>query len=165
MADLAAAISTFRALVQNLRDAFPDADEQTIADTAEGESTLDAAILATLRAAIEREAIGKALGGLIDDMASRKRRLDEGAQAMRGAALQAMQEVGLSKLAAPDMSVSVGRSKPKVQIVNPDMLPDTVCTLVRTPSKTKIAEAFALGQDVRGAMMGNPQPFLSIHRK
>jgi hypothetical protein len=65
------------------------------------------------------------------------------------------------------MTISVGRGKPRVIITNPDLVPDFLCRIVREPSKTAIAEAlknFYNAEDIPGVTLGNPQPFLTIHR-
>jgi hypothetical protein len=144
---------------------FPEETDETLADTIEGESDLPAAIISVLRAAIEREVTAKALADLIDTMVGRKRRFEEGARNLRGAALHTMEEVGLRKLAAPDMTVSVGTTRPKVLIVDDAAVPDDLCKITRAPSRTEIAKALAEGRDVPGVTLGNPETHLTIHRR
>lgn len=165
MRNLDSAVQEHRNLRARLLDAFPElsADEQALTDSLEGISDLDQQCLAVLRAAIEREAMAKALGELIDGMTARKRRLAEGAQTMRLAVLHAMQEGGLPKLSGPDMSVSVGRGKPKLIVVNADLIPAEFMRVTREPAKAEIAKALANGQDVPGATLGNVVPFLTVH--
>jgi type I site-specific restriction endonuclease len=165
--DIAAALQEHRTFRTQLLAAFPELaeDEETLRDTLEGISDLDQQILAALRHAIEREAHGKAIAELVETMTARKRRLEEGARAIRGAALHAMQEAGLKKLAAADMTVSVGTGKAKVIITDDQAVPDDLCRVTRTPSKTDIAKALSEGREVPGIILGNPEPFLSVHRK
>jgi hypothetical protein len=152
-------------MVEAIKAAFPDETEESLADSIEGQTQLDGAIIAVLRNAIEREAMGKALGELIDGMTARRRRLDEGARSLRAAALQAIQESGLSlPLRAPDMSVGIGRAKPKVIITDPALVPLELCKTTVEPSKTLIAEAWAQGRDVPGVTLGNAVNFLTIRR-
>jgi hypothetical protein len=144
---------------------FPEETDETLADTIEGESDLPAAIISVLRAAIEREVTAKALADLIETMVGRKRRFEEGARNLRLAALHTMCESGLKKLAAPDLSVSVSRGKPRLIITDDAAVPDDLCKISRAPSKTEIAKAMADGREVPGVTLGNPEPFLSIHRR
>jgi hypothetical protein len=163
--DLRALIPAHRAIVEAIRSAFPDETDETLADTIEGESDLPSAVVAVLRAALEREAQAKAIKDeLIARLTERARRLEDGAKSLRAAALQAMTEAGLPSIKAIDMSVSVGRGKPRVIITDPAQVPDALCKIVREPSKTLIANAIANTGDVPGATLGNPQPFLTIHR-
>jgi len=141
-----------------------DDDADALNDTLEGLDTLNEDIVAVLRNALEREAMGKALGELIDGMTARRRRLDEGARSLRAAALQAMQEGGIPKLSAPDMTVSVGHGKPKIIVIDEAEIPDDLCRIRREPNKTEIAKALAEGRDVPGVERGNATSFLTIHR-
>lgn len=167
MPDLRAAVVTRTNLRDQLLAEYPALieDNEALADTLAGIDNFEEQVVALLRHVIEREAHGKALATLIDEMGTRKRRLEEGAKNLRGAALQAMQEAGLPKISAPDMSISVGRGKPKVVIVDGAQVPDDYCRIERVPSKTAIAEALGRGERVAGAELGNAQPFLSVHRK
>lgn len=168
MADLTAALVTRINLRDQLLAVYPQLaeDETALIDTLDGLDTLNEQIVAVLRHAIEREAHGKALGELVEAMTARKRRLEEGAKSLRLAVLHTMQEAGLKKLAAPDMTVSVGAGKPKVVITDDAEIPDALCRITKTPDKIAIAKALTEGSwPVPGATLGNPQPFLSIHRK
>jgi len=163
--NLLALVPAHRAIVEAIREMYPGESDDDIADTIAGESDLQDAIVMVLRLALEREAQAKAIRDeLIARLTYRAHRLEDGAKTMRAAALQAMQEAGLNKLNAIDMSVSVGRGKPRVQITEPELIPAALCRIVREPNKTEIGKLLAAGTDVPGAALGNPQPFLSIHR-
>ena len=163
--NLSALVPAHRAIVERLREMFPDASDDDLVDTVAGESDLPDAIAATLRIALEREATAKALGELIDAMAARRVRIDGGALALRAVALDAMLEAGVTlPLRAPDMSVTIGAAQPKVIITAPDLVPDDLCRIVRAPIKSAIATAIKSGRDVPGATLGNPQPNLRIYR-
>lgn len=162
---LAAALSDFRARVRAIHDAYPGMSDDDLADTIDGESgDLDAAILATMRSALEREAAAAALADVIDRMTKRKARFLEGAHALRNSVLQVMQDSGIKKIAAPDMSLSVGVGKPAVVITDESKLPDEFMRVKREPNKTAIAAALTAGIDVPGAERGNAVAFVSVHR-
>jgi hypothetical protein len=158
-------IPAHREIADRIRTLFPEESEEDLADTIEGASDLPDAIFRVLRTAIEREANGKALAEIIDTMVSRRRRLDEGARTLRTEALRAMEVAGLKKLAAPDMSISVGVTRPKVLIIDDTAVPDDLCKITRAPSRAEIAKALAEGRDVPGVMLGNPETHLTIHRR
>ena len=162
--DLSRLVPEHRAIVEHIRALYPDESDANLADTIEGMSDLPEAIVATLRIALEREVMAKGLADLIEQMTARKRRLEDGAKLLRGSVLQAIQEAGVAMpLRAPDMTVSIGRGKPRVVITDADLVPESLCKIVRQPDKNLIAEALAKG-DVAGAVLGNPQPFISVHR-
>lgn len=164
--DLGAAVSTHKALVERVRQMFPDEDEESLADSIEGLTTLDDAIFAVLRAAQEREAMALALREtIIKQMVSRARRFEETATSMRLACLHAIQECGLkTPLRAPDFTVSVGAVKPRVIVKDEALLPAHLCRVKREPDKVAIGKALAAGQVVPGAELGNAMPSLSIHK-
>lgn len=165
--NLAAALSEFRATVQAIHDAYPGLTDDDLRDTCEGESgKLEDAIIASLRAAIEREACAAALGAMIEKMTARKSRFAEGAQALRVAALNAMIEAGLSSIPAPDLTVTVSQGRGKLVIPDTDAVPDIYCRIKREPDKKLIA---ALIHDTGGhpswATFDNGQKILTVRRQ
>lgn len=163
--NIPAALSEFRAAVQAIHDAYPGLTDDDLADTIEGESgDLEAVILRTLRSALEREATADALKEMGRTMQARMARLAEGAQMMRNAVLHAMTEAGIKKIPAPDMSVSIGAGKQKVQVTDEDLIPLDLCRTKIEPDKTKIGKALEAGQEVPGASLSNSVPVLTIRR-
>lgn len=165
--DLGAAVSTHKALVEQVRAMFLSEDEESLADTIEGLTTVDEAIFAVLRAAQEREAMALALREtIVKNMVARARRFEETAASMRLACLHAIHECGLkTPLRGPDFTVSVGVGKPKVIVKDEALLPDHLCRVKqREPDKVAIGKALAAGQEVPGVELGNPMPSLSIHK-
>lgn len=166
MPDLVAALREHKNLQDRLLEEFPELEEDaaTLRDTLSGISSLDEQVVAAMRHAIEREAMSEGIALLIKRLLDRKRRLEEGAQRIRSICLNVMLEADLSRIRAADMSMSVGRGKPKVIITEPDIIPDHLCKIIREPSKSAIAIELNAGRVVTGAALGNPQPFLSVHR-
>ena len=163
-ADLSRARSAHRALVDGLRHAFPEADEQTIADTAEGESTLDSAIAAVLRESIEAKAMAKALGELLKESQERKRRLEARGDKLRVIALQAAEESGMKIIRVPDITAVVMHGQPAVIITDEDLLPDECIEISRVPRKAVIGDMLRAGDAVAGAMLGNRSSYWMVRR-
>lgn len=163
---LDAAVVTRRNLRDQLLDTWPDLadDSETLLDSLAGLDDFEEQCIATIRHALEREAYAKALGELIEGMTARKRRLEEGAKNLRLAVLGAMQDAGVARIKSPDMSLSTGYGKPKVLIVDEMAIPDDLVRISRTPNKAEIAKQIAAGVVVPGIELGNPVPFLSVHR-
>lgn len=163
--NLSAALSEFRAAVQAIHDAYPGLSDEDLADTVEGESgDLEQTILRTLRSALEREATAAALKEMADTMQARMKRLTEGAHNLRRAVLNVMTEAGVKKIAAPDMSVSIGKGKQKVQITDEEFVPLIFCRTRIEPDKAAIAKVLEAGGEVPGASLGNAAPTLTIRR-
>lgn len=145
-----------RALVQRLREAFPDASDEDLADSIEGESTLDEAIMATLRAANENDATAAGLKAYMDKLAERASILKLRSERLRQAALQAALEAGLKKFSAPDFTASIATGKPKVQITGD--VPDTFCRIKKEPNKAAIEDALSVGIKLPWAELSNAPP-------
>lgn len=167
MPDLSAAVRAHQALVDAVKAAYPEETEESLADSILSATELDEVLIATLRVVFEREAQATALDAMVNAMVARKRRLEDGTEAMRRAVLNAMQEVGWRRLPSPppDFSVAVSAGKQKVLITDEAALPFDLCRAVVTPDKTAIREALEEGGDVPGAVLGNRVPGLVIHRR
>lgn len=153
-----------QALVQRLRDAFPDASDEDLSDTIEGESTVEAAIIATLRAANENDATLKGLEWHMERLTERAAILKMRSEKLRQAALQAAQEAGIKMpLKAPDFTATVALGKPKVMISGE--VPDTFCRVKKEPNKTAIADALAAGLKVSWASWSNATPYWTIRTR
>ena len=163
--NLLALVPAHRAIVSAIREAFPDESDDDLVDSIAGESDLPDAIVAVLRAALEREAQAKAIKDeLIARLLYRAHRLEDGARSLRAAALQAMQDANLPKIRAIDMTASIGHGKPKVVIVEEGLIPPALCKIERTPKKAEIGKLLAEGTDVPGCTLSNGVDFLTIHR-
>ncbi len=162
--NLAEAVKGYQSLREQFLAMWPELidDNAALHDTLQGATNLDEMIILVMRATMEREDSAKAIAERIETLKRRKDRLEAGAQKLRAMALQAMQEAGLKKIAAPDFSLSVGQGKPKVLIIDEDLIPDRLCRITRTPSKTMIADEMAAGRDVPGATRSNAQSFLRV---
>jgi hypothetical protein len=165
MTDLRALVPAHRAIVEQVSTMFPEEDQDTLADTIAGESDLPDAVVAVLRAALEREAQAKAIKDeLIARLLYRAHRLEDGAKSLRAAALQAMQEANLPTIRAIDMTARIGHGKPKVVVVEEGLIPPALCKIERTPMKAEIGKLLAEGTDVPGCTLSNGVDFLTIHR-
>lgn len=156
-----------RGLVDRIRTLYPDEDQESLADTIASETEFDLAIVATLRAAIERESYATALGEIIKTMQERKKRLEAGAEGMRRAVLAAMVEASWKRLPQqpPDLTVTVGNGTPKLLITDEAALPFDLLEVVSRPNRAAIKEALKAGREINGAVLGNPEPHLIVSRR
>lgn len=155
---------TAQVVIARLIEAGVDESDPDYAELLSSETDIQDRLVRVLRAARHTEAQSEALAGILRENKERKARLDNKAERLRGVVLQAMGDLGLTKLSAPDLTATVGAGKPKVVITDPDKLPDDACVLKREPSKTAIAAALADGP-VAGAEWGNPQPVLTVRTR
>lgn len=145
-----------RAMLQRLREAYPEASDADLMDTIEGESTLEDAILAMLRAANENDATAAGLAAYIEKLKERAEHLKLRSERLRAEALQAAQEAGIRSVRAPDFTASVTVGKPKVQITGD--VPETFCRVKMEPNKTAIADALSAGVKLPFAELSNATP-------
>jgi hypothetical protein len=116
-----------------------------------------------LRAAREKEAMAETLKRMEGEMRERRTRFEEAAQTMRGQVQWGMSELGLKRIEAPDFTASLSAGKPKVKVLNEELLPDNLCRITRVPNLTAIREFLEAGPlTLDGATLGNPQPVLRI---
>lgn len=164
MPDLYKATMEHKALVQRLREAFPEASDDDLADTIEGESTIEDAIIVTLRAANENDATAAGLKAYMEKLVERAELLKARSERLRQAALQAAQEGGVKMpLTAPDFTATVTLGKPKVQITGD--VPDTFCRTKKEPNRTAIADALSVGVSLPWASLSNATPHWVIRVK
>jgi Siphovirus Gp157 len=155
-----------RAIVQRIREMYPDEDDATLADSIEGESTLEEAIMATLRAANENDASIEGLKAYIDRLEERVTVLKERTERLRQAALQAALEAGVkTPLRADDFSAGISQGRRKVVITGD--VPDSfrLPPKPREPDRKAIGDALNAGVKLPFAELGNPTPFWTIRTR
>lgn len=165
--NLAALTAQYRQWRDDLLAEFPELadDDETLADTLEGQTDLPTVIARFIRDARRDEALADGLATLIKDEQERKSRLGARADKRRRIALSLMQAVEMGKLEQPDFTASVRRVPPGVVITDEAVLPDSYVKTVRQPDKTALREALGRGEEVPGATLGNGSETLTIRSR
>ena len=158
--------SRYQSLKQRLLVDFPTADEETLLDTLEGITELHEMIAAVIRSALVDEALHAGLRLRLDAMKDRLSRLELRADKKRQLALEAMTEVGLSKLEQPDFTASARAGSPALVVIAEDRIPEPYWL----PQPPKLDRQAMLGElkrglEIPGAQMSNPKPVLSVRTK
>src|SRR3974377_2196798 len=117
-------VPKYQLLKQRLLTNYPNLDEETLADTLEGITDLHEMIAAVIRSALVDEALHAGLHFRLDDMKERLSRLELRDTKKRQLALEAMSEVGLSKLEQPDFTVSARAGSPALVVIAEDRIPE-----------------------------------------
>ena len=151
-------------IIDQIRAAVGE-DDPDFAELVESETDLLERLRKMLRAARLAEADAEATGEIIRDLHERKSRLKLRAEKLRGLTLFALQELGMKKLDAPDMSVSVRDGAPGVEITDASALPDRYVRIKVEPDKAAIREALKDGEEIPGALLKNGSPALTIRSK
>jgi hypothetical protein len=157
---------TYRITKERLLAAWPEIDFETLRDTLEGITDLHEMIAAVIRSALVDEALHLGLRSRIDDMKERLSRLELRASKKRQIALEAMSEVGLSKLEQPDFTASARAGSPALVVIAEETIPEAYWL----PQPPKLDRQAILGElkrgiEIPGAQMGNLKPVLSVRTK
>ncbi|MGH7868635.1 MAG: siphovirus Gp157 family protein [Candidatus Dormibacteraceae bacterium] len=166
MDQLTFATSTYRALRDRIRTEDPSIDEQTLADTVEGLTSVHEILGAIVRAALADEAMATGLKCRVSDMQDRLNRLQERAAKRRQIAKDAMIELDLKKLAAPDFTASIRPGMPSLVVLNEDAVPKTYWEPGEPRLRRQVlAYELKQGAEVDGAILSNPEPVLSVRTR
>ena len=114
----------YQAAKDRLLANWPQIDSETIADTLEGITDLHEMIAAVIRSALVDEALHAGLRLRLDDMRERLSRLELRASKKRELALEAMTEVGLTKLEQPDFTASARAGSPALVVIAEETIPE-----------------------------------------
>ena len=166
MDQLTFAASTYRAIRDRIRAQDPQIDEQTLADTVEGLTDVHEILAAIVRAALADEAMATGLKCRLAEMQDRLNRLQDRAAKRRQIAKDAMVELDLKKLAAPDFTASVRPGMSALVVLNEDAVPKTYWEPGEPRLRRQVlAHDLKGGAEIEGATLSNPEPVLSVRTR
>lgn len=137
-------------------DAMCGEDELLFHDMLEGETDLFA-IVGKLhqRLAADQELVV----GIADraaDLAERKKRLTARIDATKATIGKFLRAAKLPKLELPEATYSVRDGKPKLEVVNPDAVPEALTRIKREPDKTAINATYADAESLPNWLVREP---------
>lgn len=153
-------------LKEELRRRFPDEDEQALADTLEGESSLNECLAEVARSIADDAAMAQACKIREADLATRRKRHEDRVEAKRNLIAMVMDRAGLPRIVVADVTLSLSDAKTKVVVDDEANLPD-VCLKEKTsysPDKDAITEFLRSGP-ISGAHMSNGNRTLTVRTK
>lgn len=159
-------LSRFHDLRRRLIADDPQIDETTLLDTLEGATNLHEAVTILIRSGLEDEAMASGLRGRMDELETRLRRLEARAAKKRAHVLAIMEDAGLEKIVAPDVTISLRPMPPSVAITDESLVPEWF--YVPQPPKLdrrKILDVLKAGEQVLGAELAAPKQCLSVRTK
>jgi hypothetical protein len=161
--NIAAELHRHQAVKEALLADFPDIDEDTLRDTLEGCTDLQEMLVAVLKAAHEDECRIEVLEKQIGKLKERADRFQARSDKARANVARIMEEAGIKKIAAPELTASLRRVPPKVVITDEASLPADYCVIPPPrPDKALIKKAIEDGYVVPGASMSNGGISLSV---
>ena len=160
------AAATDRAIRDRIRAQDPQLDEQTLADTVEGLTDLHEILSAIIRAALVDEAMVSGLKCRVADMQDRLQRLQDRASKRRAIVKDAMSDLDIKKLNAPDFTATIREGMPSLLVLNEDAVP----SIYWTPGEPKLkrqllAHELKGGAEIEGVTLSDPEPVLSVRTR
>jgi hypothetical protein len=163
MAQLSKSVVVYQTIRDRIIAVEAEIDDATLADTLEGLTDLNEVLAAVVRTALLEEAMAEGLKAHIKALQDRLERLSERASARREIARDAMLEVDLKKVAAPDFTITVRPGSPAVVVVEEKDVPQAYWQ-PREPrlDRVQLLSDLKLGRPIAGAHLSNPEPVLSV---
>ncbi len=151
---------------EQIRNEFPDIDEETLADTLEGLTNLNEMLGAVVRSHLDDMAIFEALKSRMADMQDRLSRISKRADKKRELITSVMEQADLKKLAEADFTVSLRSSSAPLVVTEEGSIPESFWKL-QSPKLDRqgLIAALKSGGQVRGAVLGNPRMTIAIRTK
>lgn len=142
-----------------------DFDEQTFADTLEGETDVMEVLGWLIKQRGEADAFAEACKEHAKEYANRAARLAIKSQAMTRAMGDILDAVGERKLAHPLGTVSRTKGRENVRIIDEAEIPSQLCKVVSSPDKAAIKAQLQAGELVPGAIMETSPDGVSLRVK
>ncbi len=117
-------VLTYQALKSRLQTEYPHIDEESLTDTLEEITNLQEMIATVIRSALVDEALYAGLCIRVEEMRERLARIEQRGAKKRELALDAMTEVGLTKLEQPDFTASTRAGSPSLVVVTEEAIPE-----------------------------------------
>ena len=156
-------IARHKAFALALARDFPEADEETLADTIEGASNLPELLMAVLRSRLEDLSLAEALRRRLDIMRGRLERLEGRAEQKRVLVTTALQEAGIRKLVAAEFTAYLRPSPSKLIVTDESLIPAEFWVAQHPRlDRQQLLAAVRSGREVPGAVLANPELTLAV---
>ncbi len=156
-------LSHHQYLLEKLRADFPDADEQTLADTVDGLTNLSEMLGAVVRSQLDDQALASALRARLAAMQERLSRLESGAAKKRVLVTSVMERAHIMKLTEADFSASLRATQAPLILTDEENIPSDYWR----PQPPKLdrqglIRALKAGHTIEGAVLGNGGLTISV---
>lgn len=106
-----------------------------------------------------------AAASLIAQWDERLGRFERREKAYRELIFKVMQTAGMKKHEMPIATLSITNGQQHVVITDEAIIPDVLCRIKREPDRQKIKQMLKDGTEVRGAVLSNASPHLTIRTR
>ena len=156
----------YRELAKQLRQFYVDIDDETLADTLEGESDLPQTIEEVVRSSLEDAAFIVGLKSRLDEVNARLSRLRNRYEKKRELVCWAMGSAGIGKLQVAEFSVSLAQGGQKLEVSDEARVP--AIYFVPQPSKLdrmSLQDALKRGEAIEGAYLVQSGPHIVVRTR
>ncbi len=153
-------------LREQIKNEFPDIDEETLADTVEGLTDLNEMLGAVVRSHLDDIAMVEALKSRMADMQDRLSRISKRAEKKRELVTSVMEQADLKKLAEADFTVSLRSTSAPLVVTEEGSIPEPFWK-PQAPKLDRqgLITALKSGEQVSGVVLGNPRMTIAIRTK
>ncbi len=153
-------------LREQIRNEFPNVDEETLADTMEGLTNLNEMLGAIVRSHLDDMAVVDALKSRVADMQDRLSRISKRADKKRELVTSVMEQADLKKLAEVEFTVSLRSSSAPLVVTEEGSIPEPFWK-PQAPKLDRqgLIAAIKSGGQVPGVVLGNPRMTIAIRTK
>jgi Siphovirus Gp157 len=163
---LAAEVGAYNVWRERLIAEFPDLDEETLADTLQGLTSLPEMLAAIIRSSLEDEALAVGLSHRIGDMQARFERLELRRERKRQVVRVAMIAAQIPKLVEPEFAVGLRRGAPTLNVTDETVIPAAYWR-AQPPKldRDRLLRSLKSGVAVDGAGLRDPEVHLSVRTR
>ncbi len=153
-------------LREHIKNEFPDIDEETLADTLEGLTNLNEMLGAVVRSHLDDMSIVDALKSRVVDMQDRFSRISKRAEKKRELVTSVMEQADLKKLTEADFTVSLRSTSAPLVVTEEGSVPEPYWR-PQAPKLDRqgLIAALKSGEQISGAVLGNPKMTIAIRTK
>jgi hypothetical protein len=163
---LSAEVARYQAMSVQLRNDYCEIDEETLADTLEGLSTLPELLHGIIRSSLDDEALASALRTRLTDMRTRLERLEVRYQRKRQLVCEAMGRANIEKLNTEDFSVSRRNGVSRLEIMNEADIPAAYLLFqAPRPDRQKLLAALKRGEQVPGIRLQDGEAHIQVRTR
>jgi len=151
---------------EQIKNEFPDIDEETLADTLEGLTNLNEMLGAVVRSHLDDMAMVDALKSRVAHMQDRLSRISKRAEKKREIVTSVMEQANLKRLAEAEFTVSLRTSSAPLVVTEEGAIPEPFWK-PQSPKLDRqgLIATLKSGGHVPGAILGNPRMAIAIRTK
>jgi hypothetical protein len=168
MPNIADSVDHLRLEIEAMLREYPELAEDDVArlDTLDGVTDVREMLERLARNLDDTKGLQEGVHIRIDELSARESRFMARCEILRCLMFKLMDGAQIKKIELAEATLSLRNSPPRlVGEADPQSLPDDLCKITRTVSRTKVREAIESGHRIEGFQLSNAQPSLVVKVK